>query len=95
MNRYGNHVFLIAILLAGFVQAQTFSERSRAAYEAATPSQRQNIRDAIRSGSQIKLTPHSMTTTSGTASGLVFLKGLYCKEWSANDVAVRKSWLAQ
>jgi hypothetical protein len=92
------HVLIAGILVAwsiGVSAQNIFLDRARAAYEATPESQRSQIEDSVRFGGQIKLTPPAMTTTAASGGGLMFMNGLYCKEWNTNVYLVRESWLNQ
>lgn len=88
-------IVLVQVIVPALSLAQTFSERSKAAYEAMTPSQRREISDQIGSGKQITILPQAQTRSGSGSDSLLFLKGLNCSEWNDTVQPVRKNWLNQ
>lgn len=89
---------LLATVLCGTAMganAQTFSDRTRAAYENLTPSQRREAIEQMSRDGVLSPGHKALTTTGQGAGNLVFMKGLNCTEWMLNEKIVRKSWLNQ
>lgn len=98
MSKFSYQTAAIVMIIFAILQpafAQTNLDRGKAAYEAMTPSQQRAIREAVVTGGQIRLQSQSLTRSDQGADGLLFLKGLNCKEWNANELVVRQNWLTQ
>lgn len=88
-------VFCVVIFGCANVNAQTFYERGKNAYENLTPSQQREARDQLFRG-EVPLPGHKAMAATGTgAESLLFLKGLICSEWMDTETIVRTSWINQ